>query len=176
MQSLNSKNHRALNVLLWGFGHMNKIIIRYLNEKNHKIVGVIGHHNIGENAFKIAGLLSSEYQVNITSAQNVQSLIIETQPDICILATKSLLSDIYLSLKILGENNVNVITLAEEPYYSWNTNPILTNELNDLFKLNNIVFTASGAQDMLWGVLPAVLVGSSHKITKIIGSVQFNVG
>ena len=97
MQSLNSKNHRALNVLLWGFGHMNKIIIRYLNEKNHKIVGVIGHHNIGENAFKIAGLLSSEYQVNITSAQNVQSLIIETQPDICILATKSLLSDIYLS-------------------------------------------------------------------------------
>ena len=174
MQNLNL-NNKTLKVLLWGFGHMNKVILRYLIEKNHKIVAVIGHHNIGQNAYEIAGLSSSE-SVKITSDEHAQDLILENRPDVCILATKSLIKEIYESLTLLGKNGISTITIAEEAFYSWYSSPTLTSELNALFKSKNATFTGTGSQDIFWGFLPSSLVGSSHSINKIIGSGQFNVG
>lgn len=46
----------GLKVLLWGFGFMNKRILQYSQENNHKIVGVIGHHDIGKDSGEAAGV------------------------------------------------------------------------------------------------------------------------
>lgn len=169
-----------LRVLLWGFGHMNKLIIRYATEKSHQVVGVVGRHNIGDNPFKVAGLndfLSSEgnRDLKITSSEGAEGLIRETKPDVCILATRSTISDIYETLKLLGSLGVNVITICEEVFYSWNTAKSITTELDEIFRANSVSFTGSGAQDVYWGLLPACVLGSSHTINKIRGLVQFNV-
>lgn len=38
---------------------MNKLMIRYVVEKGHNVVGVVGRHNIGEDSFDVAGLKDS---------------------------------------------------------------------------------------------------------------------
>lgn len=178
--SLPTSGPRSLRVLLWGFGHMNKLIIRYATEKNHQVVGVIGRHNVGQNAFEVAGLdsfLSDEHNRNlkITSPEEAEQCIQATRPDICIVATRSTMSDIYESVKVLGSHGVNVITICEEAFYSWNTASEITRELDLVFKQNNATFTGSGAQDVYWGLLPACVLGSSHTVSRIKGLVQFNV-
>lgn len=44
------------NVMFWGFGNMGKIFIRYAAERKLSIVGVVGHHNVGEDAGEVAGV------------------------------------------------------------------------------------------------------------------------
>ncbi|XP_047128237.1 uncharacterized protein LOC105846873 [Hydra vulgaris] len=173
------------NVLLWGFGHINKLVLRYLIEKNYNVVGVIGHHYINANAFKIASLEDhpscQQKIINITHSRDAEKLLetlnsdLKLKPNVCILATRCTVSDIYLTVKILGEYGINTITIAEEPFYSWKTAPALTKEINSLFKKNNVCFTATGVQDVFWGFLPLSIAGSSHKIVKIVGNVQYNV-
>ena len=46
--------HQQYKIALWGFGLMNKQILKYAIDKNHKIVAVIGHHNVGEDAGDVA--------------------------------------------------------------------------------------------------------------------------
>ena len=47
---------------------MNKLIIRYVVEKVHNVVGVVGRHNIGEDPFDVAGLKDSGLRgINATS-------------------------------------------------------------------------------------------------------------
>ena len=48
----------SVKVALWGFGHMNKIIITYLLEKGYKVVAVFGHHDVGKDAGEVAGIPS----------------------------------------------------------------------------------------------------------------------
>jgi 2,4-diaminopentanoate dehydrogenase len=175
-----SSESRSLRVLLWGFGHMNKLILRYVTEKNHTVVGVVGRHNVGESAFQIAGLerfLSEERHknLNITGLEGAEHLIQKTKPDICVLATRSIMNDVHETLRVLGSHGVNVITICEEAFYSWNTARQITTELDSLFKQNNVSFTGSGAQDVYWGLLPACVLGSSHTVNRIKGLVQFNV-
>jgi hypothetical protein len=64
---------------------------------------------------------------------------------------------------------VNAITIAKEAFYSWNTASAQTLALDKIFKENNVSFTGTGAQDILWGYLPASISGCSHKIGKIKG-------
>ena len=45
----------GLKVALWGFGHMNKVILTYLQEKGYKVVAVFGHHDVGKDAGETAG-------------------------------------------------------------------------------------------------------------------------
>lgn len=165
-------------VLLWGYGHMNKVIFKYLLERNYQVIGIISHHNIGESPF------SSETDNNqskissnlkISSENEAEEVIKQSKPDICILSTRSTMSDIYKSLKVLGMNSVNTITICEEAFYSWNTSKEITYEIDDLFKKNNATFTGSGAQDVYWALLPSCIIGSSQSIRRIKGFVQFNV-
>jgi hypothetical protein len=162
-----------LKVLLWGFGHMNKVILRYLHEKNHILVGVIGHHNAGKDSGVVAGF--SENGVTISSHEDAERLIQSTKPDACILATRSTINDIYQTVLILGRNGANTITIAEEAFYSWNTSPEKTKEIDELFKKNNCTFSGTGMQDIFWGYLPSLLMGSSHTVKKIQGLIQYNV-
>jgi len=39
--------NRGIKVALWGFGHMNKIILSMLLDKGYEVVSVIGNHNQG---------------------------------------------------------------------------------------------------------------------------------
>jgi glutamyl-tRNA reductase len=58
--------NRNIKVALWGFGHMNKIILSMLLEKGYQVVTVIGNHNFGEDAGVVAEISSEKLGVSIT--------------------------------------------------------------------------------------------------------------
>ena len=86
-----------------------------------------------------------------------------------------MLKDIADTVKLLGRNRVNVITISEEAFYSWNTQPQLTAEIDEIFRNNGVSFTGTGYQDPYWLYLPSVLVGASLKVEKLICHTQYNV-
>lgn len=92
----------GVRVALWGFGHMNKIILTYLKEKGHTLVAVVGHHDAGKDAGEVAG--AGPIGVKITHSDEGAKVIAETKPVVCILATRSFLKDLAQPMKMLAEN------------------------------------------------------------------------
>jgi hypothetical protein len=103
---------------------MNKIILTYLKEKGYNLVAVIGHHDVGKDAGEVAG--AGNIGVNITHSDEGAKVIADTKPVLCILATRSFLKDLAGPMRIMAENKVNAISIGEEAFYSWNTEPQLT--------------------------------------------------
>jgi 2,4-diaminopentanoate dehydrogenase len=163
----------GLRVALWGFGHMNKVILTYLQEKGYKVVAVFGHHDVGKDAGETAG--AAHLGVPITHGSDAHAVLAATKPVVAILATRSFLKDLAEPLKILAENQVNVITIGEEAVYSWNTEPELTQELDALFRKNAVTLTGTGYQDAYWIYLASVLVGVTLKTNRLVCHTQFNV-
>ena len=56
-----------------------------------------------------------------------------------------------------------------------NSNPKVTELIDNLAKENNCTITGSGYQDAFWGNLVTTLAGATHNITKIKGSSSYNV-
>jgi hypothetical protein len=129
-------------VALWGFGGMNKIMLGYLQEKGYKVVAVIGHHDIGKDSGEVSG--DNINGVKISHPSDADQVLKETRPQVAILATKSFLKDIAAPLRVLGQHKVNVITISEEAFYSWNTEPELTSEIDKIFRDNAVTFTGTG--------------------------------
>lgn len=171
----------SLKVLLWGFGNMNKITLRYLKERGYKIVGVVGHHNIGESPFAVAGLPvpvedSNLKIVHSNSAKTfLEELCKSQKPDCALVATRSTIKDLSESLLLLGSHGINAVTIAEEAFYSVNTSKELTAKINETFKANKVSVTGTGYQDIFWGFLPVTLLGATHKAEKVKGFTQYNV-
>ncbi|CDW91384.1 uncharacterized protein STYLEM_20539 [Stylonychia lemnae] len=159
-------------IALWGFGLMNKVMLKYLIESDYQIATVIDNHNHGKDAGEIAGM--EQLGVNIISREEADDVLQETRPIACIVSTKSKLSQIMDSLKILAKNRVNVLTINEEAFYSWNIQPQLTYEIDTMFRQNLVTFTGTGYYDLLGCYFGSTLVGISHKVDKLIVRIQYN--
>ena len=99
----------------------------------------------------------------------------ETNPDIAIVTTMSLFSDVEESLMLCAKLGINAITTCEEDFYPMNSNPVATKKVDELAKQNGCTITGSGYQDIYWGQLISSIAGSTHQITKIKGSSSYNV-
>ena len=99
----------------------------------------------------------------------------ETKPDIAIVTTMSLISDVEDALMLCAKLGINAITTCEEAFYPANSNPGVTSKLDEMAKSTNCTITGSGYQDIYWGQLISSIAGSTHKITKIKGSSSYNV-
>ena len=87
----------------------------------------------------------------------------------------SLLSDVKDALMLCAKLGINAITTCEEAFFSYNSNPNVSKEIDDLAKQNNCTITGSGYQDIYWGELISAIAASTHNITKIKGSSSYNV-
>lgn len=164
-----------LKVVQYGCGKMAKYTMRYVYENGYEIVGAIDINEdiIGKD---ISAIMDTDDKgVVITHAKDARELLLEVQPDICIVTTMSLMNDVKDALLLCAELGVNAITTCEEAFYPFNSNPKLTNEIDALAKKNNCTITGSGYQDAFWGNLITTLAGSTHNITKIKGSSSYNV-
>lgn len=165
----------GVKVLQYGCGKMSVYGMRYVIENGGEIVGAvdINPNVIGKDIGSIMGTNNTGVVVN--DVKNVEELIRETKPDICIIMTMSLLSDCKDALLTCAKMGVNAITTCEEAFYPMNSNPNLTKEIDRLAKENNCTITGSGYQDAFWGNLITTLCGTTHNITKIVGSSSYNV-
>lgn len=166
---------RKLRVVQYGTGKMSVYTMRYVYEKGAEIVGAIDINPevIGKD---IGEIMKTENKgVIISSINEAESLLSELKPDICIITTMSLLSDTEDALMLCAKLGINAITTCEEAFYSYNSNPVLSNKINELAIKNNCTITGSGYQDIYWGELISAIAASTHKITKIKGSSSYNV-
>ncbi len=141
--------------------------VKYALECNMQLVGAV---DVNPN------IIGTDFNgITITPSNEFETLLKETKPDIVIVETMSLLSDLEEVLTICASNGVNAITTCEEAFYPSVSNPILTKKIDELAKQNNCTITGTGYQDAFWGNLITTLAGATHGITKIKGSSSYNV-
>lgn len=151
----------------YGCGKMSIHTVKYALECGMELVGAV---DINPN------LIGTDFHgVTIVSTNEFETLLKQTNPDIVIVETMSLLSDLEEVLTICATNGVNAITTCEEAFYPSVSNPTLTKKLDDLAKKNNCTITGTGYQDAFWGNLITTIAGATHDITKIKGSSSYNV-
>ncbi len=166
---------KDINVVQIGTGKMSRYTMRYLLEKGCNLVGAfdINESIIGKSVHDVFNEVNSN--IIISNINKLDTKLKELKPDIAIVTTMSLLSDVGDVLKICARNGVNAITTCEEAFDSYNSNPKLTKEIDELAKQNNCTITGSGYQDVYWGNLISIIGGSTFKITEIKGSSSYNV-
>lgn len=149
--------------------------MRYMLEKGVEIVAAfdIRPDIVGRDIGEIIGC--ENVGVKISDVKDADRLLAELKPDVCVVATRSTMTDIKDAFKVCAKNGVNAISTCEESLYPWNSSPAITKELDELAKKNNCTLAGSGYPDMYWGVLIDTLAGSMHKITRIEGSSSYNV-
>ena len=164
-----------IKVVQIGTGKMSVYTMRYVYEKGAEIVGAfdINPNVIGKDIGEIANIPNKN--VFVENVNNLEERLKELKPDIAIVMTMSLLSDVANVLLTCAKCGVNAITTCEEAFDSYNSNPKLTEEINRLAIMNNCTITGSGYQDIYWGELISAIASSTHKITKIKGSSSYNV-
>jgi len=167
--------NRKVKVVQIGTGKMAKYTMRYVLEKGGEIVGAIDVDPtvIGKDIGEIIG--GENLGVKVIDFKDAENMLKETKPDVCIIETMSLLSDLEEPLMLCAKLGINAITTCEEAFYSWNSNPKLTKKIDELAKQTGCTITGSGYQDIYWGQLITSICGSTQKITKIKGSSSYNV-
>lgn len=167
--------NKNITVAQYGCGKMSKYIMRYVFEKGAEIVAAfdVDSNVIGKDIGDIIG--SKPYGVTIKDAKNAEKILSATKPDVCIITTCSLMSDVNEIFMICAQNGINAISTCEEAFYPWNSSIQITTELDKIAKENNCTLCGSGYQDVFWGNIIATIAGATHKITKIKGSSSYNV-
>ena len=166
---------RKVKVVQYGVGKMSVYTMRYVYEKGGEIVGAIdiNPNVIGKDIGDILG--TEKKNVTVVSAQDARQMLEQTKPDVCIVTTMSLLTDVEDPLMLCAELGINAITTCEEAFYPMNSNPNLTKKIDEMAKKTNCTITGTGYQDIYWGQLVTSIAGSTQKITKIVGSSSYNV-
>uniref|UniRef100_A0A7S2MPR1 Dihydrodipicolinate reductase N-terminal domain-containing protein n=1 Tax=Helicotheca tamesis TaxID=374047 RepID=A0A7S2MPR1_9STRA len=165
-----------LRVALNGFGNQNKEMAKMLVERNDvEIVAVISNKsNVGKDFGEIIGF-DTPYGVLVTGGSEASEVLKKTRPQVAMLSTLSTVGDIESQLRVCAENQVNVVTIAEELLFSWTSAPEKTQEMHDLFEKNNVSLIGSGFIDGACCDMTRTMAAMMHRIEKLEGGLQYNV-
>ena len=164
-----------MRIVQIGVGKMSIYTIRYIYEKGGEVIGAfdINPNLMGKDIGEISNI--GKKNIYVEDINNLSLRLKELKPDIAIVMTMSLLTDVYDTLLTCAECGINVITTCEEAFDPYNSNPSLTKKLDEVAKQNNCTITGSGYQDIYWGNLISSIASSTQKIIKIKGSSSYNV-
>lgn len=166
---------QKIKAVQYGVGKMSIYTMQYMIEKGIEIVGAIDINPavVGKDIGEIMG--RNNLGVIVTDTKQAREMLQNVKPDVCIVTTRSLISEVEEPFMLCAELGINAISTCEEAFYPQNSNPKLTEKIDQLAKKNNCTITGTGYQDIYWGQLITSLAGSTQKITKIKGSSSYNV-
>lgn len=166
---------QKIKAIQYGVGKMSIYTMRYMLEKGVEIVGAIDVNPqvIGKDIGEILG--REKLGVIVTDVKDARQMLENTKPNVCIVTTRSLFSEVEEAFMLCAELGINAISTCEEAFYPENSNPVLTRKIDELAKKKNCTITGTGYQDIYWGQLISSIAGSTQKITKIKGSSSYNV-
>ena len=123
---------RKLRVAQIGTGKMSVYTMRYVYEKGAEIVAAldVNPNVIGKDIGEIIG--SDNKGVVIGHMDNAREILTAAKPDVAIVTTMSLIADLDNPLTLCAELGINAITTCEEAFYPANSNPALTNKLDEI--------------------------------------------
>lgn len=165
----------GIKVVQVGCGKMSAYTMRYTMEKNGTVVGAfdINQDLIGKDISQIAG--GEPTGVCIEHIDNLESSIKCLKPDIAIITTQSLVASIYPLIETLCTNGVNCISICEELFYAWDSNPGISKKIDEISKTHGVTVTGSGYQDVSWGSLVTTLAATAASIKTIHGTSSYNL-
>ena len=166
---------RKIKVVQYGAGKMSVYTMKYVYEKGGEIVGAIdlNPNVIGKDIGEIMG--TENKGVKVVSIEEAENMMKQTKPDIAIVTTMSLISEVEDALMLCAKLGINAITTCEEAFYPMNSNPGVTTKIDEMAKKTGCTITGSGYQDIYWGQLISSIAGSTQTIKKIKGSSSYNV-
>ncbi len=163
-----------MKVVQIGCGKMSLYTMRYVLEKGASLVGAfdISKDIIGKDVAEILNKNGSICKVEDIS--RLDAKLKALKPEVAIITTTSLMSELFDIMMTCAKNGVNAITTCEEAFYPWNSFE-QTKKIDQVAKANNCTICGSGYQDVSWGSLVTALCGTTQSITKIIGKSSYNV-
>lgn len=165
---------KTLKAAICGCGKMGRIIIQYLEKSGVDISAVFDHNEkVGLDVGEHYGM--PKMGITIRDINTLVTFLSENKIDICIVATKSLLKDVYDIFYTCAYSGVNVISICEEAFYPQNSSPELISHLDRIAKENHCTLCGTGYQDVAWGYLITTLAGSLFDIGKITGRSSYNI-
>lgn len=164
-----------MKVVQVGCGKMSVYTMRYVIERGGELVGAYDVFDgvIGKDVGELIG--SAPIGVKVENIKDLDASLKKVQPDIAVITTKSLIASIKPELEVLAKNHVNAVSICEELFYGWDSNPKVAEELDRIAKENGVTITGSGYQDVSWGSMPLALAATSASIKKIHGISSYDL-
>lgn len=163
-----------MRVVQVGTGKMSVFTMRYVRERGGEIVGAyVRRSAVGKDISELIGC--EKTGVIIEKREDMDASLKRLKPDIAIVTTRSLIKELYEDLEVLARNHVNVVTICEEAFYPWDSNPIYAKKIDELAKKYGVTITGSGYQDVSWGSMVTALCATSASIKKIHGISSYNI-
>ena len=108
--------NRKIKVVQYGTGKMSVYTMRYVYEKGAEIVGAVDVNPkvIGKDIGEIIG--SEPKGVKIVGVNDAEKMMEEVKPDIVIVTTMSLFSDVEDALMLCAKLGIDAITTCEEAF------------------------------------------------------------
>jgi secondary-alkyl amine dehydrogenase [NAD(P)+] len=165
---------RPVRAVVYGVGEMGSIMARLLVEKGAQLVGAVGRSpaKVGRDLGDVAGLGA---QLGVRVSDDPAEVLAHADADVAVVAVASYLEPMFEHFAVCLENAVNVVTIEEESFFPWSTAPELARRLDELAKQHNATIMGSGAQDVFWMTLPAVLMAAAHRVDSVHGRTRWNV-
>src|SRR5215204_6460570 len=144
-----------MRVLMYGIGSVGSTMTRMLMERGATVVGAVAAttEKNGKDVGELIGLNEPMGVRVYTDPDEALAL----KPDLVVMSIASYMDDMYEPVERCIKAGVNVISLAEELLYSWNTSPKETAALDDVYgqcTWNVDDFGAELARDQQVGTTP----------------------
>ncbi|MGP1377100.1 MAG: NAD(P)H-dependent amine dehydrogenase family protein [Bulleidia sp.] len=164
-----------MKVIQVGCGKMSAYTMRYVLERKGELVGAFDVYDgiIGKDVSALIG--GEPVGVVVEHIDNLDQSLKKSRPDIAVITTKSLVASIYPVLEVLAKNHVNAVSICEELFYAWDSNPGVSKKMDELAKQYGVTFTGSGYQDVSWGSMPLALAATAASVKKITGISSYNI-
>ena len=163
-----------VKVIQYGCGLMANVLVEYLLDHGAEIVGAIDNDPdlVGKDIGKVSHL-NKELGVIISS--NAEEVLKNTEADIVLLTTMSYIKEIYPALEQCVKYGKNVLTIADESIYAWNTSKEEMLNIDKLAKVHDVTVSGTGMQDIYWVNLPAMTAAGMNSLKHIKGTISYNV-
>jgi hypothetical protein len=159
---------RKVRIVLYGVGAVGILIAKFLLEKEGvEIVGAIdtARDKTGKDLGEVLGL---QRKLGIIVANDADTLLKQTNPDIVVHATSSFLKDTCLQIATIVKNGANVVSTCEELSYPYSAEPKLAEELDLLAKKHDATVLGTGINPgFLMDTLVITLTAPCQRIEKI---------
>jgi len=158
---------RNIKVVLWGLGSMGSGMAKYLIDKQGiEITGAIAHRE-SKKGKDLAEFIDREEETGVKIVNDPLN-VIEEDVDVVLHATSSFLTEVFDQLKLIAEQKVNVITIAEEMAYPSVVDEKIAAKLNELAKENAVSILGTGVNPgFVLDLLILTMTGVCVEVNKI---------
>ncbi len=157
---------KRIKVVQFGVGPVGAGIVRLASGKpGIKIVGAIDLKNVGMDLGDVAGL---ESKLGVKISNDPEAVLKKTRPDAVLLATGSVLKNIFPQIQVVLEAGVNIVSTCEELSYPFLKQPALAARIDRLAKKNGVTVLSTGVNPgFLMDAWPLFMTGVCQNIKKI---------